>query len=210
MTAKLAPSLVECRRWTYATWTNHKANHDGWIGDEAHIRNWEQNGIWSDHLVNSRGLVDAVDDDENGIHMPTRIVGAAMHPSTSYLIYEGRIFKARNLFVPEKYRGENPHAGHLHHSIWQTVKAEQSKTPWYVSKNWPTLHEGVTGRPVSEAQMFLNVYGERLAVDGHFGAKTDAAVREYQERFQVAGGADGVVGVHTEYSFRTNGAYHLM
>lgn len=208
--SKLAPALMLCRQWTYANWPNHRTNNDGWIGDEAHEKAWIENGIWSDHLTNSRGLVDAIDDDENGIHMPTRIVGAAMHPSTSYLIYEGRIYKARKLYKPEPYTGNNPHKTHLHHSIWQTVKAEQSKTPWSVGKNWPLLHNGVTGRAVSEAQMFLNVYGATLSVDGDFGAKTEDAVKDYQTRFQVAGGADGIIGVHTEYSFRTNQGYHRM
>lgn len=201
--AKLAPSLAAFRQWIYAKWPHHETNHDGWIGDAAH------QATKSDHNPNSRGIVDAIDTDENGIHMPTLMVAAAMHPSTSYLIYEGKIYKARNLYVPERYTGtSNPHAGHCHTSIWQTVKAEQSKTPWNVT-GWSTLHEGATGRAVSEAQMYLNVYGAELSVDGHFGPKTDKAVRAYQDKYNVAGGVDGIIGAHTEYSLKTNN-FHRM
>lgn len=202
----LAPSLVRFRVWNRAKWPNQNNAGDGSIGDASHAARK------SDHNPNVRRSVNAIDEDERGIHMPTLMVAFMMHPSARYVIYERDIWHVNRSWRCETYTGDNPHDKHGHFSIHQTVKAEQSKTEFGVTA-WPTLINGSTGRAVSELQAYLNVYNSdskvgQLYVDGHFGDKTEAAVKAYQARFSVAGGVDGVVGVHTEYSLKSNPNYH--
>lgn len=58
-----------------------------------------------------------------------------------------------------------------------------------------TVSRGSYGNSVREVQCFLNERGYGLVVDGHFGPKTDKAVRSFQ---RVRGlQVDGVVGPQT-------------
>lgn len=57
------------------------------------------------------------------------------------------------------------------------------------------LKKGSSGSEVSELQKLLNQNGFNLDVDGKFGAKTQAAVREYQQKNNLA--VDGIVGTNT-------------
>lgn len=59
----------------------------------------------------------------------------------------------------------------------------------------PPLRQGSSGSEVKLLQQLLNQHGEQLEVDGGFGAKTDAAVRRFQTRYEL--GVDGVVGPKT-------------
>ncbi|MFC7613926.1 peptidoglycan-binding protein [Actinokineospora soli] len=56
----------------------------------------------------------------------------------------------------------------------------------------PTLRRGSTGPVVRELQTLLNRGGAGLVVDGLFGPRTDAAVRQFQRRHGLA--VDGIVG----------------
>lgn len=203
----LAYSLVLFRAWIHARYPKHVgANRadDGSVGDLEHAART------SDHNPNIRQSVNAIDEDDDGLHMPSVLAAAMVHTSTAYAIWEGFIFKARTLFKGEVYTGTNPHGKHGHISIWQTVKAENSKTPWGLT-SWPTLIEGSTGRAVSELQALLNVYwhcdarfeSSGLAVDGHMGPATAARVAWFQDRYKVPGGVDEIVGTHTEYYLKT-------
>jgi hypothetical protein len=58
-----------------------------------------------------------------------------------------------------------------------------------------TLQRGSKGSAVSELQTILNKNGYNLSVDGDFGEKTEAAVRDYQQKNGL--GVDGIVGVNT-------------
>lgn len=58
-----------------------------------------------------------------------------------------------------------------------------------------TLQRGSKGSAVSELQTILNKNGYNLSVDGDFGEKTEAAVRDYQTKSGL--GVDGIVGVNT-------------
>lgn len=61
-----------------------------------------------------------------------------------------------------------------------------------------TYHQvgyGSTGSAVSKLQTILNEHGYDLAVDGIFGKKTQAAVRDYQKRYNLK--LDGIVGPET-------------
>lgn len=54
---------------------------------------------------------------------------------------------------------------------------------------------GSKGNDVRKLQEILNTSGYNLAVDGEFGAKTQAAVRDYQTKHNLT--VDGIVGVNT-------------
>lgn len=59
----------------------------------------------------------------------------------------------------------------------------------------PTLRRGSKGPVVRELQTLLNRGGAGLVVDGLFGPRTDAAVRDFQRRKRLA--VDGIVGPQT-------------
>ena len=55
---------------------------------------------------------------------------------------------------------------------------------------------GSTGSAVSKLQTVLNEHGYGLAVDGIFGAKTEAAVRNFQRDHSLT--VDGIAGKATQ------------
>ena len=60
----------------------------------------------------------------------------------------------------------------------------------------PVLRIGSTGLPVRRAQKRMSLVGFDVGgVDGRYGAKTESAVKDLQQRFQVT--IDGVVGPQT-------------
>jgi peptidoglycan hydrolase-like protein with peptidoglycan-binding domain len=60
----------------------------------------------------------------------------------------------------------------------------------------PVLRVGSTGLPVRRAQKRMSLVGLDVGgVDGRYGAKTESAVKDLQQRFQVT--SDGVVGPET-------------
>jgi len=59
-----------------------------------------------------------------------------------------------------------------------------------------TMRRGMVGSSVRDLQIALNAYGRAgLKVDGIFGPKTEAAVRAFQEIFNLT--IDGIVGKET-------------
>lgn len=63
------------------------------------------------------------------------------------------------------------------------------------SKKYPTVKRGSKGAAVKTLQELLNQNGSKLAVDGIFGAKTEAAVKAYQKKHKLS--VDGIVGPKT-------------
>ena len=64
------------------------------------------------------------------------------------------------------------------------------------SKNIPTLRRGSQGDDVADLQMIMNSkFGYKLDIDGDFGSKTEAAVKDFQRKQGLT--ADGVVGPKT-------------
>jgi peptidoglycan hydrolase-like protein with peptidoglycan-binding domain len=60
----------------------------------------------------------------------------------------------------------------------------------------PVLRIGSTGLPVRRAQKRMSLVGFDVGgVDGRYGPKTESAVKDLQQRFQVT--VDGVVGPQT-------------
>ena len=124
----LAPSLAQLRREINTRWPNRDKSTDGTIGDTAH------SSRASDHNPNSRGSVNAIDVDKDGID-PTGLVGLAIKdPRVNYVIYNRQIWQRRHGFKPRPYSGINAHRQHVHVSILQSVAAEQSTTPWGVAR----------------------------------------------------------------------------
>lgn len=59
----------------------------------------------------------------------------------------------------------------------------------------PTLRYGFRGEDVAKLQVLLNLHGAGIVVDGIFGKKTLAAVRNFQANRRLK--VDGIVGVKT-------------
>jgi peptidoglycan hydrolase-like protein with peptidoglycan-binding domain len=62
-------------------------------------------------------------------------------------------------------------------------------------KPWPVIRQGDRAQAVRDVQHLLRSHGNDLAVDGIFGAQTDAAVRAFQQERNLA--VDGIVGPAT-------------
>ena len=60
---------------------------------------------------------------------------------------------------------------------------------------WPLVKEGARNHPVKTLQYLLRQHGHNVAVDGAFGPKTDAAVRDFQRKKGLQ--VDGDVGPQT-------------
>lgn len=198
--AYLAPSLARFRTSINTRWPGRDKSSDGWIGDKAH------QARTSDHNPDSKtGVVRALDIDSSGVHVPSVIAAALLHPSTRYVIHNRRIYHVDNGFRPRKYTGSNPHTGHIHTSIEHTKTAENSKTSWAPVSSafkWPELKQGSQGTAVRQLQAVLNGHGASLALDGVFGPGTRAAVLAFQRRFTPSD-VDGVVGPKTSTALRT-------
>jgi peptidoglycan hydrolase-like protein with peptidoglycan-binding domain len=68
--------------------------------------------------------------------------------------------------------------------------------PAAATLTWPLVVPGATGERVVAIQYLLNQrIAAGLGVDGKFGAKTDAAVRDFQKKFKLP--VDGIVGPGT-------------
>ena len=124
----LAPSLAQLRREINTRWPSRDKTSDGTIGDAAH------SARASDHNPNSRGSVNAIDIDEDGIDAWGLVALLIADPRVYYVIYEGRIWQRKHGFVPRPYTGINAHRKHVHVSIIQSVAAEQNTTPWGVAR----------------------------------------------------------------------------
>ena len=60
---------------------------------------------------------------------------------------------------------------------------------------WPVVQNGSQGHPIRTLQFLLRAHGHSLAVDGIFGAATEAAVKAFQTSKSMT--ADGIVAPQT-------------
>lgn len=127
----LAPSLEVLRAEINARWPNRDRKSDGWIGDIGH------QGTKSDHNPNSRGSVDAIDIDEDGIDIWAVFAAIKKHPSARYFIYERKLYHRLRGWKAENYTGVNPHDKHAHLSIEQDRDAEEDRRSWGIAKAKP-------------------------------------------------------------------------
>jgi hypothetical protein len=195
----LAPSLARFRTSVNMRWPNRDKSSDGWIGDAAH------QSRTSDHNPAASGVVRALDLDKDGLHVPTVLASALLHPSVRYVIHAARIMHVDKRFKPVKYTGSNLHYGHIHTSIQHTRAAEADKTDWRPVSSpftWPLLKAGMEGTAVRQLQAYLNGHGYSLSLDADFGPATDSAVRAFQRKWTPKD-VDGVVGPKTSLALRT-------
>lgn len=175
-----------------ARWPNRDRRTDGWIGDADHQTRT------SDHNPDSRtGVVRARDIDKDGIHIPTVLASLMAHPSTNYVIHNGKIYRFADQFYPRAFTG-NKHAGWVHVSIKRDKLAETNVATWKLigGFKWRELRQGMTGDEVRQLQAYLNAHGGTVRVDGRFGAKTATSVRLFQKRRGLQ--VDGRVGPKTQ------------
>lgn len=177
----LAPSLEVLRAEINTRWPRRDRASDGWIGDPAH------QASRSDHNPNSRGSVNALDIDEDGIDVGEVIAAIERHPSTHYWIYERQIADRDDGFRRRPYSGVNPHTKHLHVSIRQGREAEQDRRPWGL------LEDDVSAEQVFE-HLIPNDYlkGKRVPFETYVRsfnnslARLEATTREALKTSQAA------------------------
>ncbi|WP_328345624.1 peptidoglycan-binding domain-containing protein [Micromonospora sp. NBC_00421] len=197
----LAPTLRLLRDEVDRRWPHRDRASDGWIGDAAH-----QAGT-SDHNPDADDRsVNALDIDRDGIDPVLVIRKCIAHPSTQYVIFDRTIWSRSRGFAPARYTGSNPHDKHLHVSVSHQRALERSDRSWgIVAAPVPklgdrVLRRGDRGGDVRELQATANRLGAALAVDGDFGAATEAWVRTFQQSRKLA--VDGVVGLFTVAALR--------
>jgi hypothetical protein len=179
-------------------WPRRDKRSDGWIADDNHRPP-------SEHIPDGAGAVRATDTDRDGIHAPSVVAAAIVHPATWYVIHNRRIYSRRDRFRPRRYTGSNPHTGHIHRSTMIAGSADRNSSGYPLidrGPQWPTLKRGADGQAVRELQALLNAHGASLVVDGDFGPATDKALRAFQRRHKVRnsvvnGNGDGIVGRYT-------------
>lgn len=184
-------------------WPNRDRSSDGWIGDQSHAQTGPPEQGGSDHNENRRGIVDGLDVDVDGIHVPTVIASMLVHPSTRYVIFRRRIMSSQRGFLPVAYTGKNAHDKHMHRSIFQSATAENRVTAYKFilsPMSWPLLRRGMKGAAVGELQAYLIGWGFTLRKDLDFGGATETAVRAFQKQQGIQ--RDGIVGTATRAKLR--------
>ncbi|MEV6812936.1 peptidoglycan-binding protein [Micromonospora sp. NPDC051296] len=201
MAVHLAGALKVLRTEVNERWPHRDRTSDGWIGDAAH------QGRRSDHNPDADdSSVNALDIDKDGIDPLLVVRRCIEHPSTEYVIFDRTIWSRSRGFHPARYTGSNPHDKHIHVSVSHEPNREDSNRAWGIVTSTAsklgdrTLRSGSRGSDVRELQTVANKLGARLAVDGVFGARTQAWVRAFQQKRKLI--ADGVVGPKTVAALR--------
>lgn len=190
MSYYLAPSLAVLRAEINARWPGRDRASDGWIGDARH------SATTSDHNPNSRGSVNAIDVDEDGIDFAVIFDAIKRHPSARYVIYERKLYHRLRGWRAETYSGTNPHDHHFHLSINQTRAAEQDTRSWGLTTTAGGImlpKYGDEGEEVRYWQRMLAAVGEtfpKYGMDGKYGGEMAAAVVSWFRK-QGGSGFDG-------------------
>jgi peptidoglycan hydrolase-like protein with peptidoglycan-binding domain len=206
---RLAGSLIQIRTQVNAGCPDRSKLQDGTIGNEEHASRSSDHNPW---VIDSHGqpVVTAEDfthDPRNGFdsYKFADWLKEAKDPRVKYLISNRRI---SNPSIDggkwRKYNGTNAHDLHCHISVSATESLFDSKRDWELTgfgfkpvKSAPpviaeiVLAKGTRGKAVEELQTLLKM----TEIDGHFGPKTDAAVRLFQKMNGLE--PDGVVGLYT-------------
>lgn len=132
MAWRLAKSLTKLREQINAAFPARDKTSDGTIGDTSH------SARKSDHNPNAKGVVCAIDIDEDlnsdtTLQQVVDAICASRDPRVKYVIYEGRITVAGSeLQRWKKYTGKNAHKHHAHISVHQDPKLYDSTAPWKI------------------------------------------------------------------------------
>lgn len=208
MAWRLAKALETLRSDINAKWPNRSKASDGTIGNEEHASRS------SDHNAHVRdgnmGIVTAIDITHDPAHgLDSEQLAEALRASRDsrikYIISNKKICSA--LESPWKWRpynGKNPHNHHVHISVKPTKDHYDNTSVWDLEgvepprdvphpTIRPTLRRGMSGDSVKELQRGLGFTG--AAIDGEFGAKTEAAVRQRQLAAGIV--PDGIAGAQT-------------
>lgn len=178
--ATLAPSLVRLRNEINVAFPHRDKTSDGWLGDAAH------QARVSDHNPDSKGMVHAidvdVDDGDPTRDLRTTLIRCAIaHPSTHYVISNGRIYNRDYGFASRAYTGTNGHFHHVHVSILHTAPAETSTRPWGIGgRRGILLKFGSRGPLVVKLTSALNAHGFPTSDRDLFGNPTFRAMKAMQ------------------------------
>lgn len=201
-----ARALVVLRDQVNAKWPDRRKDSDGTIGDVSH------SSRTSDHNPNPDGVVCAMDithDPLSGCdsYVLAEQLRASRDPRIKYIISNRKIAAGSDgprPWIWRIYTGANPHDHHVHISVKSSKASYDDESPWTIdAPDVPvpaptlmpvrprTLREGDRGDDVKRLQSALVT----VAVDGIFGPKTKAAVREFQAKKWLV--VDGIVGPQT-------------
>lgn len=212
-----APSAKAMLSQATAAWPSRSCVSDGIIPSAAHTAANPS----SDHEMGAAGYCHAVDltqDPSHGcdcgpISESLRISGDGR---LKYVIFDRRIWNPRVYSEWRAYGGTNPHTGHMHVSVTDTLSACEDVRQWpgipvaapvavdtpspatvaVPTPTYPLIHKGCTGPNVSEAQRLLEVQGfPTVIADGEFGCITDAETRAFQRLAKIE--IDGLIGEQT-------------
>lgn len=189
MAWRLAPTLSVLRAEIDQRFPRRDKGTDGTIGNLAH------QATKSDHNPDSRGVVCAIDIDEDlgsgssgGSKPAAGIVAiivslakAGALPQLYYIIYERVIYSRTRGFIGGRYSGANPHDKHFHLSVYHDARMADSSKPWL-----PAITVSKPTTPLPEAEAIQEAINEGLGagtvkVDGWLGPKTIAAVERLYE-----------------------------
>jgi Putative peptidoglycan binding domain len=213
---RLARAIEQVRAEANAANPGRDKRSDGTIGDAAHAARSSDHNPWV--VVGGTGVVRAVDLDADGLDLPTafeRLRAAARAGGLPQVVGGGYAILNRRITAPDfsgwrAYKGRNPHTSHGHISVGRSAAAFDSPAAWGIFGGGGTVHVNVTtggellrrgsrGPRVAALQTRLRtqypLYAKDLQSDGVFGARTEAAVREFQRRAGLT--VDGVAGPAT-------------
>lgn len=206
MSWRLAESLIKLRSQVNEALPARDKSSDGSIGNEEHASRTSDHNPW---VNGPPGVVTAIDithDPQHGFNSYdfAEYLRTVKDPRIKYIISNRRIASSEvSPWQWRKYSGTNPHDHHVHISVMPREGLYDDRHPWDLdgfgfkpNKSAPpvpqvtVLAKGTKGAAVEELQRLLKV-----EVDGHFGPRTEEAVRFFQKANGLE--LDGVVGLYT-------------
>lgn len=217
MTWRLAKSLETLRAQINAAYPRRLKSSDGTIGDAAHAsRNSDHNPWVKDGATGVVTALDITHDPANGVDIQklADALVASRDSRIKYIVANGRIVsgtgQGNTAWQWRAYSGANKHTKHIHISVKPEKVAYDSTTPWQAVGSASVLpfqpaplkpadsvlKKGSKGPFVTDLQNNLNAQGYSVgAADGIYGAKTEAAVKAFQQKAGLA--VDGWAGPRT-------------